>query len=111
MSQGDKIVYLKYHTLEDMLKVIIYSAQSMLGVVPMLYYIDHKSNNVLFIQTGAIGGVVVHYVFQNGKPNKKFIQLKRLSGEFVYVDSIGTDAQSFYVPILRLDKSTLEFPP
>jgi hypothetical protein len=110
MSQND-IVYLKYQNLEDMLKVIIYSAQSMLGVIPMLYYINYNSKNVLFIQTGAVGGVTVHYVLQHERPAKKFIQLKRLSGEFAFIDSIGTDAQSLYVPILKLEKSTLAFPP
>jgi hypothetical protein len=109
MSQND-IIYLKYQNLEDMLKVIIYSAQSMLGVIPMLYYINYKNKNILFIQTGAVGGVTIHYVLQNEKPVKKFIQLKRLSGEFVFIDSIGTDAQSLYVPILNLDGSTLGFP-
>ena len=109
MSQNE-IVYLKYQNLEDMLKVIIYSAQSMLGVIPMLYYIEYNSKHVLFIQTGTVGGVTAHYVVENEKPTKKFIQLKRLSGEFTFVDSIGTDAQSLYVPLLRLEKSTLAFP-
>lgn len=109
MSQND-IVYLKYQNLEDMLKVIIYSAQSMLGVIPMLYYISYNNKNILFIQTGAVGGVTIHYVLENEKPVKKFIQLKRLSGEFAFMDSIGTDAQSLYVPILNLDRSTLGFP-
>jgi hypothetical protein len=54
MSQNE-IVYLKYQNLEGMLKVIIYSAQSMLGVIPMLYYIHYNSKHVLFIQTGAVG--------------------------------------------------------
>jgi predicted dinucleotide-utilizing enzyme len=62
MSQNE-IVYLKYQNLEDMLKVIIYSAQSMLGVIPMLYYIPYNNDHVLFIQTGAIGGVTVEKAF------------------------------------------------
>lgn len=106
----NEIIYLKYQNLEDMLKVIIYSAQSMLGVVPMLYHINHNNKHVLFIQTGTVGGVTVHYVIQNEKPVKKFIQLKRLSGEYAFIDGIGTDAQSLYVPILQLEKSTLSFP-
>jgi hypothetical protein len=106
----NEFVYLKYHNLEDMLKVIIYSAQSMLGVVPMLYHINHNGRHVLFIQTGAVGGITVHYVVQGDKPAKKFIQLKRLSGEYAFIDGIGTDAQSLYVPILQLEKSTLSFP-
>jgi hypothetical protein len=109
MSQSD-IIYLKYQNLEDMLKVIIYSAQSMLGVIPTLYYLNYNGKHILFIQTGTVGGVTVHYVVQNEKPAKKFIQLKRLSGEFTYIDTIGTDAQSLYVPILGLEKATLAFP-
>lgn len=106
----NEFVYLKYQNLEDMLKVIIYSAQSMLGAMPMLYHIRHDNRNVLFIQTGAVGGITIHYVVQNDKPTKKFIQLKRLSGEYAFIDGIGTDAQSLYVPILQLEKSTLSFP-
>jgi hypothetical protein len=109
MSQTET-AYLKYQNLEDMLKVIIYSAQSMLGVIPMLYYIEYNGKHVLFIQTGTVGGVTVHYVVENEKPTKKFIQLKRLSGEFTFVDSIGTDAQSLYVPLLNLEKTTFAFP-
>lgn len=109
MLQGEP-VYLKYQNLQDMLKVIIYSAQSMLGVIPMLCYINHGGRHVLFIQTGAVGGLTVHYVVQNEKPAKKFIQLRRLSGEYSLIDSIGSDAQSLYIPILSVEKSTLSFP-
>lgn len=106
----NEIVYLKYQNLKDMLKVIIYSSQSMLGVLPMLYHITYNNKQVLFIQTGTVGGVTVHYVIQNEKPGKKFIQLKRLSGEYIFIDSIGTDAQSLYIPILHLESSSLAFP-
>lgn len=109
MSENE-IVYLKYQNLEDMLKVIIYSAQSMFGIIPMLYHINHNSKHVLFLQTGTVGAVTVHYIVQNEKPAKKFIQLRRLSGEYAFMDGIGTDAQSLYVPILQLEKSTLDFP-
>lgn len=103
-------VYLKYVKLDDMLKVIIYSSQSMLGVVPMLYYINHGGKHMLFIQTGAVGSSTVHYIIQKEKPAKQFIQLKRLTGDSSFVEAIGTDSQSLYVPILELEKSTLEFP-
>src|SRR2546428_11806465 len=106
----NEIVYLKYHDLEDMLKVIIYSAQSMLGVIPMLYHISHNGRNVLFIQTGAVGAVTVHYVVQNEKPTKKFIQLKRRSGEDTVIDSLGKDLQALDGSILQLEKSTIYFP-
>jgi hypothetical protein len=105
-----ELVYLKYEDLDDMLKVIIYSSQSMLGVIPTLYYIKYKEKHLLFIQTGTIGNATIHYTVQKDKPAKKFIQLKRLTGESSFVVSIGTDAQSLYVPILHLEKSTLEFP-
>lgn len=111
MSENNMaIVYLKYQNLEDLLKVIIFSAQSMLGVVPMLYYINHGGRHIMFLMTGAVGGVTTHYVVEKDTPPKKYIQLKRLSGDFSYVDGLGTDSQSLYVPVLKLGSSTLEFP-
>jgi hypothetical protein len=112
MSQSEErfTTYLKYETLEDLLKVIVYSAQSALGLTPMLYYINYNNQQILFILTGAGGGININYIVQNEKPSKKFIELKRLSGEFSFVDSIGTDTQSLYVPIIKIEKSTLKFP-
>ena len=112
MSEGDHndAVYLKYKALEDMLKVIVYSSQSALGLTPMLYHLKHENREILFIQTGAVGTSIVHYVVQSNKPEKKFIELKRLTGEFVYVDALGTDTLSLYVPILELEKVTYSFP-
>lgn len=112
MSEGEPndAVYLKYKSLEDMLKVIVYSSQSALGLTPMLYHLRHENREILFIQTGAVGTSIVHYVVQSNKPEKKFIELKRLTGEFVYVDALGTDTLSLYVPILELEKVTYSFP-
>lgn len=104
------VTYLEYKNLEDMLKVIVYSAQSALGLTPMLYHIKYNDKQLLFIQTGAIGGIIVHYSIQNEKPNKKFIELKRLTGQFSFIDNIGTDTLSVYIPILELERSTLKFP-
>ena len=112
MSKSEKsfTIYLKYKTLEDMLKVILFSSQSALGLTPMLYHINYKNQQILFIQTGAVGSTIVHYIIQNAKPNKKFIELKRLTGEFDFVDKIGTDTQSLYIPLLELEESTFRFP-
>ena len=112
MSEGEPndAVYLKYKSLEDMLKVIVYSSQSALGLTPMLYHLKHENREILFIQTGAVGTSIVHYVVQSNKPEKKFIELKRLTGEYVYVDALGTDTLSLYVPILELEKVTYSFP-
>jgi hypothetical protein len=113
-EEGNAVFYLKYKSLEDMLKIIIYSSQSMLGTVPMLYHIIHNNRQILFIQTaGAVvggGSVTIHYFIQSDKPNKKFIELKRLSGEFSFVDRIGTDSVSLYVPILESETSSFIFP-
>ncbi len=106
---SNEISYLKYEDLTDMLKVILYSSQSMLGVIPMLYHIKHNNRDILFIQTGTVGAVTVHYMVEN-KPAMKFIQLKRLTGDYSFVDNIGTDTQSIYVPVLKLEKSSFDFP-
>jgi hypothetical protein len=104
------ITYLKYKTLEDILKVILSSSQSIFSYIPMLYYINYNKQEIFFIQTGMVGGVVIHYIVQNEKPDKKIIELKRLTGKFNFIDSLGTDAQSIYIPILQLENSTLRFP-
>ena len=111
MSQGDSVItYLQYQTYEDLLKVILYSSQSVLGAIPLLYHIDYNNQEILFIQTGGVGSNTVHYMISKEKPSKKFIELKRLTGEFSFVDKIGNDGMSLYVPILELEKSTLKFP-
>jgi hypothetical protein len=111
MSQAEPpVIYLKYKSLEDVLKVIVYSAQSAIGLTPMLYHIAYNNFQIIFIQTGSIGGSTIHYIMLNEKPSKKFIELKRLTGEYQFVDRIGTDTQSVYVPVLELEKSTLKFP-
>lgn len=104
------ITYMQYKNYDDLLKVILYSSQSVLGVVPLIYHINYNNQHVIFIQTGAIGGLVVHYLTNKEKPSKKFIELKRLSGEFNFVDKIGNDGMSLYIPIIELEKSTLKFP-
>jgi hypothetical protein len=111
MSKNESIsTYLKYKNLEDMLKVIVYSAQSAMGLTPMLYHINYTNKQILFIQTGAIASTIIHYIVLNEKPTKKFIELKRLTGQFSFADNIGTDTQSLYIPILELEESTLKFP-
>src|SRR5918911_3777078 len=84
-------IFLQYETLEDLLKVIVYSAQSALGLTPMLYYISYSNQDILFILTGASGGIIINYIVQTEMPNEKFIELKRLSGEFNFVYNIGSD--------------------
>ena len=111
MSQPEpNLIYLKYKSLEDVLKVIVYSAQSAIGLTPMLYHIAYNNYQIIFIQTGSIGGSTIHYIMLDEKPSRKFIELKRLTGEYQFVDRIGTDTQSLYVPVLELDRSTLRFP-
>lgn len=110
MSASDVITYLKYKNYDDLLKVILYSSQSVLGVVPLLYHLRYNTQNIIFIQTGAVGGIVIHYLVSKENLTKKFIELKRLSGEFTFVDKLGNDSMSLYVPILELESSTLKFP-
>jgi hypothetical protein len=47
---------------------------------------------------------------QDKEPTKKWIELKRLTGEYSFVDKIGNDAKSLYIPILELEKSSFNFP-
>ena len=110
MSDQDPFIYLKYKNFDDLLKVILYSSQSMLGSVPLIYHMNYNGQNVVFIQTGAVGGITVHYFIALEKPKKKFIELKRLTGDFAFVEKIGNDSMSIYIPILELESATLKFP-
>ena len=105
-----QITFLQYKTLEDMLKVILFSAQSALGLTPLLYHIKNDEREILFIETGAMGGALVHYIVEKENPGRKFIELKQLTGEFQYVDKIGSDTHSIYIPILELESTTIKFP-
>jgi hypothetical protein len=90
--------------------VIIYPAQSAFDLTSMLYYINYNNQEILFMLTGAGGGIIINYIVQNEKLSKKFIGLKRLSGEFSFVDNIVTDTKSLYVLIIKIGNSTLKFP-
>lgn len=102
--------FFKYKSLEDMLKVILYSSQSPIGLIPMLYHTTKNDKEVLFIQTGNIGGTTIHYFTPSEKIAKKFIQLKRLTGEYNFVEHIGLDTLSIYIPILELEEVNIYFP-
>lgn len=103
-------IFLKYKKLDDMLKVIFYSAQSALGLTPLLHYINFEGKDILFIQTGGMSSPTIHYVIREEKPTKKFVQLERLTGDYSFVDKVGGDSHSIYVPLLELEYSTLRFP-
>jgi hypothetical protein len=46
----------------------------------------------------------------NEKPLTKFLQLNKQSGEYKYIDDVGNESHSIYIPILELENATLEFP-
>jgi hypothetical protein len=103
--------YLKYQNLADMLKVILYAAESPLGSSPMLYRIKSDNRDILFIESGFLTSVVHYYIITQDKElANKWIELKRLTGEFNFVDKIGDDTKSLYIPILELEKSSFNFP-
>src|SRR3954451_7590843 len=104
------LMFFRYKSLEDMLKVILYSSQSPIGLIPMLYHTTKNDKEILFIQTGNIGGTTIHYFTPSEKIGKKFIQLKRLTGEYNFVEHIGLDTLSIYIPILELEEVNIYFP-
>ena len=102
--------YLKYSSLEDMFKIILSSAQSALGISSLLYFLNYKNQNIMFIYNSSIGGSLIHYNILSEKPLTKFIQLNKQSGEYKYIDDVGNDPHSIYIPILELENATLDFP-
>ncbi len=111
MSQNEWFTtYLEYENLKDMLNVMLYTSQSFMTITPLLYYITYRDKEILFIHTGMVGAIVAHYHILNEKPNKKFVELDKMTGEFNFVNGVGTNPHSIYIPIVRLIKSTLRFP-
>jgi hypothetical protein len=102
------ISYLKYRSLDDMLKVILYAAESPLGLSPMLYHVKDNNRDLLFIESSALN-TVIHYIILDTEPTNKWIELKRLTAEYSFVDKMGNDSRSLYIPILKLEKCTFTF--
>ena len=102
--------YLKYSSLEDMFKIILSSAQSALGISSLLYFLNYKDQNIMFIYNSSIGSSLIHYNILSEKPLTKFVQLNKQSGEYKYIDDVGNESHSIYIPILELENTTLEFP-
>jgi len=111
MSQSEWFTtYLEYENLKDMLSVMLYTSQSFMTITPLLYSVTYHDKEILFIHTGIVGGIVAHYHILSEKPNKKFVELDKMTGEFNFVNGVGTNPHSIYIPIVRLIKSTLRFP-
>jgi hypothetical protein len=111
MSQGEWFTtYLQYENLKEMLNVILYTSQSFMTITPLLYHITYNGKDVLFIHTGIVGGVVAHYNVIETKPPTNFIELNKITSDFKFVEKIGNNPQSIYIPIVKLVKSTLVFP-
>ncbi|MGI0052498.1 MAG: hypothetical protein ACRD8K_12245 [Nitrososphaeraceae archaeon] len=102
--------YLQYENLKDLLSVILYTSQSFMTITPLLYNIAYNNKEILFIHTGIVGGIVSHYHVIQDKPEKKFVELNKMTGDFKFIDNIGSNTQSIYIPIVKLVKSTLRFP-
>ncbi len=102
--------YLQYEDLKDLLSVILYTSQSFMSITPLLYNITYHNKEILFIHTGIVGGIVSHYHVIQNKPEKKFVELNKMTGEFNFINTIGNNTQSIYIPIVKLVKSTLRFP-
>ncbi len=102
--------YLQYENLKDMLSVILYTSQSFMTITPLLYNITYHNKEILFIHTGIVGGIVSHYHVIEDKPEKKFVELNKITGDFNFINNIGSNTQSIYIPIVKLLKSTLRFP-
>ena len=102
--------YLEYESLKEMLNVILYTSQSFMAILPQLHYIAYRDREILFIHTGVVGGIVVHYYVLKEQPNKKFVELNKMTADFRFVDAVGANPQCIYIPIVRLIRSTLRFP-
>lgn len=106
----NKILYFKYRNLEDLLKIMIYALQSPIGLLPMFYYTFYENKHIFFIQTGSQNSITLHYISKDDKPEEKFIQLNKFTGEFTFTKIIGDNALSIYIPIIETTNTHFKFP-
>lgn len=55
------------------------------------YYYDKE---IFFIHPGIVGGIVAHYHILSERPNKKLMELNKMTCEVNFVDGVGTNPQS-----------------
>ena len=71
--------------------------------------LTRENSRIVFIHTGLVGGIVVHYYILEEKPSKKFVELNKMLTDFRFVDAIGANPQCVYIPIVRLNRCILRF--
>jgi hypothetical protein len=81
-----------------------------MAITPMLYYINYKEKDILFVHTGIVGGVVAHYLLLDEKLSTKFVELNKITSDYKFTNTVGNNSQSIYIPIVNLIRSTLAFP-
>jgi hypothetical protein len=62
----------------------------------------YRDNEILFIHSGLVGGIVVRYYVLKEKPSKKFVELNKMLTDFRFVDAVGANPQCIYIPIVKL---------
>jgi hypothetical protein len=68
----------------------------MWGSSPMLYRIKSDNGDILFIEFGILTPLVYYcIIIQDKEPANKWIELKRLTGEYNFLDKIGDDTKSY----------------
>ncbi len=110
ISDGGSMKYLKYRDFEGLFKIILAHSQSALGLIPLIYHIESKDGKILFIHNGTLGKRIVHFIFCNDQQTRRFVELNKMTGKYKFVDAIGIDKKSIYVPILELESTTFKFP-
>lgn len=110
ISTTKSIKYLRYRDFEDLFKIILAHSQSALGLIPLVYHVKLNDIEILFIQNGPLGNGTVHFIICKEEVRGRFIDLHKMTGEYKFVDAIGSDTKSIYVPVLELEKTTLQFP-
>jgi hypothetical protein len=110
LAPSSPTTYLEYENLGDILKAILFALESPLGSSPLLYHTKSANKDVFCRIWYSHSSHQLYPATQHKEPPKKWIELKRLTGEYNFVDKIGNDAKSLYIPKLELEKSTFNFP-
>lgn len=70
----------------------------------MMIYLYLYDKEIFVIHTCIVGGIVAHYHILNEKPKKKFVELNNMTGDFNFVDGVGTNPHSIYILYRKIDQ-------
>lgn len=104
----EQLTHVQLREFEDLIRLVS------LSPAPFIEHLIVDGKNVYFIHTGGLfGPPMIYYVERGAKIDKKYVVFNRYKDEVSFSDSLGTDPQAVYIPVLEIERTSLfsKYPP